>query len=479
MTESIPWARSVSMTVLLDCGSRDESLEEAGLAHFCEHLMFQGTGSRRASEIRKTIDNAGGHIGAFTARDYTCYYASVMDDYCFHALDLLGDIILNSTFPEESVKREKSAILCEIQAGLDNPPHFAQALLKQGLWPDHPLGRPIAGDGQAIKGFTREDVIYFVQKHYSPDRMIIAAAGSLDHDDFVAQTRDCFWRLIGKSRAQRKPPTVPPGRFQVSQCSSNQAYFALGIPCVSYAHPARYDIHVLTDLFGGGLSSRLHDRLREEWGVVYDVAAEYHAYHDAGVIVVEGGTSPSNLHTAVELIFNEVAALGNWTKPVEEEELSRIKTRIRGTYQVSGSNVHTQMTRLATQELYFGKSIPEEDILTAVANVNVDSLRHTAGSIFRRRMGDVIGAVVGPQETTSCESDLEQLMKAFQKECSPPLETYEIAVPAVPIAANRATGLPLRDRDAAPPEMYAVRGESRSTEGDVGLPREVTETCTA
>ena len=131
VTESVPWARSVSMAVLCDCGSRDEGREESGLAHFCEHLMFHGTSSRRAAEIRTTIDNAGGQIGAFTTRDYTCHYASVMDDYCFHALDLLGDILLNSTFPERSVTREKSAILCEIQAGFDHPPHRAQELLTE------------------------------------------------------------------------------------------------------------------------------------------------------------------------------------------------------------------------------------------------------------------------------------------------------------------------------------------------------------
>ncbi len=476
VTEAIPWARSVSMGVLFDCGSRDEGGEESGLAHFCEHLMFQGTSCRRAAEIRTTIDNAGGQIGAFTTRDYTCYYASVMDDYCFHALDLLGDILLNSTFPENSVIREKSAILCEIEAGFDNPPWHVQELLKRQLWQEHPLGRPIAGDGQAISNFTREDVIYFVHKHYSPDRMTIAAGGALDHDDFVAQTRDCFWRLIGESQVVRTPPPVSPGRLHVSQCASNQAYFALGIPCVPYAHPARYDIHALTDLLGGGVSSRLHNRLREEWGVVYHIGCEYHAYRDTGVIVIEGGTSPSNLQTAFELILDEIGSLGDWTKPVEEEELCRVKTRIRGGHLTSGSNVHTRMTRLATQELYFWQSISEDRLLADIANVNLDSLRQTVNSIFRQGLPKMCGAVVGPQETTSCRAELEGVVRAFQEGFPAVPETAE---PSAATVANRPAGTDPCALDATPVEMFTMRGESRSMESECRSALSLTQTRTA
>ncbi len=480
VTESVPWARSVSMAVLCDCGSRDEGREESGLAHFCEHLMFQGTSSRRAAEIRTTIDNAGGQIGAFTTRDYTCYYASVMDDYCFHALDLLGDILLNSTFPERSVTREKSAILCEIQAGFDHPPHRAQELLKERLWPEHPLGRPIAGDGQAINDFTREDVIYFVHKHYSPDRIIIAAAGSLDHDDFVAQTRDCFWRLVGASRVFHSPPTVGDGKVQVSLCASNQAYFALGIPCVSYADPARYDMHTLNDLLGGGISSRLQNCLREERGVVYHVGSEYHAYRDAGALVIEGSTSPDNLAAAFELILDEVAALGNWTTPVDEEELCRTGTRIRGGHLMAGSNVHTRMTRLATQELYFGREVSEEQLLADLARVSLDSLRQIVRSTYREGLGRLCGIVVGPEEAIACKPALDRLMKSFHEAFPAAVQTHQASSPPESTAGkSRTEGVNRSPFQGTPAEMFTMRGESDVRQSDCRQTRPATEACTA
>ena len=199
VTESMPGHRSISLGILVDAGPREEAPGQNGLAHLVEHVLFCGTGSRNASQIARFMDEAGGHMGAFTARDYTCYSASVLDEYFTYALDLLGDIFLNSIFPPAKLEFEKSAILREIESACDVPSQQAHDLLKASAWPDHYLGRPVAGRVETIHSLTREDVIYFVYEHYLPDRLIVAAAGNVDHRDFVAQVRDAFWRMIGSS----------------------------------------------------------------------------------------------------------------------------------------------------------------------------------------------------------------------------------------------------------------------------------------
>jgi predicted Zn-dependent peptidase len=212
LTETLPGHRSISMGILVDTGSSDEAPHQSGLAQLVEHAVFCGTSNRNAYQIARFMDEAGGHLGAFTARDFTCYAATVLDDYFTYALDLLNDILLNSVFPLESLEREKTAILCEIESAGDMPAERAHDLLKSFAWSDHPLGRSIAGRPDTIKLMTREDVVYYVHKHYSPDCIIIAAAGNVDHEDFVAQVRDAFWRKTGKRQpVPEAPPVFHPG----------------------------------------------------------------------------------------------------------------------------------------------------------------------------------------------------------------------------------------------------------------------------
>jgi predicted Zn-dependent peptidase len=197
VTESMPEARSLSIGILIDAGPRDESPGQGGLAHLTEHALFQGTSSRDARQIARLMDLAGGQVGAFTTRDYTCFHATVLDDYRTYALDLFGDVLLNSTFPAEALERETQSILSEISAAWDAPFERAGQLLKALAWPNHPLGRPVAGWADTVAALTREDVIYFVHQNYLPNRLIIAAAGHVEHLDFVAQVRVAFWRLLG------------------------------------------------------------------------------------------------------------------------------------------------------------------------------------------------------------------------------------------------------------------------------------------
>ena len=397
VTETMAGHRSISMGILIDAGPFDETPEQGGLAHLVEHAVFCGTNSRNATQIARLMDEAGGHLGAFTARDFTCYSATVLDDYYTYALDLLGDILLNSIFPAEGLEREKTAILREIESAGDMPSERAHDLLKGFAWSGHPLGRSIAGRSDTIQLMTREDVIYYVHEHYSPDRIIIAAAGNVDHENFVAQVRDAFWRIKGKSMPTAKTsPVFHPG-VVLENMPVSQVYFSLGIQAFPYADPGRYGMHVLNNILGGGISSRLFRRVRESRGLVYHISSEYHAYRDGGMLVVEGCAAPDNILQVLELVFDELWKLISAKEPVDEEELWKAKMHIRGQHLISGENTNTRMNRLASQELYFGRYISDEGILAQIDEIQPRKLQHLTDEVFQNAFSQTAVAVVGPE----------------------------------------------------------------------------------
>jgi predicted Zn-dependent peptidase len=413
-TQRMPEVRSVAIGVVVDVGPRAESARHAGLAHLTEHLLFQGTSNRDASEIARMMDLAGGQLGGFTTRDYTCYFATVLDEHGPYALDLLGDILLNSTFPAQRVEREKEAILREISARRDAPAERAHDLLKSFAWDGHSLGRPIAGWPHTVRALARADVIYFVHENYVPDRIIIAAAGNLHHEDFVAQVRDAFWRLLGESPLVHHPAPLPQAGVVVEPMPVSQTYFCLGIPAPSYTHADRYALHVLTNLLGGGCSSRLFRQLREERGLVYGIAAEYHAYRDAGMLCCEGSTAVENTLPVLGITLTALWRLATGMEPIDEEELWRAKTQLRRQHLLAAESTSTCMSRLATQELYFGRHLPAEEVLAQIEAVDVNLLQHLAGEYLLEALPHAALAVTGPEAADHYnEAALEELLASF------------------------------------------------------------------
>ena len=415
VTDTMSGHRSISMGILIDAGPFDEAPEQSGLAHLVEHAVFCGTSSRNATQIARLMDEAGGHLGAFTARDFTCYSATVLDHYFTYALDLLGDILLNSIFPPESIEREKTAILREIESAGDMPSERVHDLLKGFAWSDHPLGRSIAGRSDTIQLMTREDVIYYVHEHYSPDRIIVAAAGNVDHEDFVAQVRDAFWRMIGKRvPAAKASPEFHPG-VVLENMPVSQVYFSLGIRACANADPGRYGMHVLNNILGGGISSRLFRRVRENRGLVYHISSEYHAYRDDGMMVVEGCAAPENILQVLELVFDELWKLISAKEPLDEEELWKAKMHIRGQHLISGENTNTRMNRLASQELYFGRYISDENILAQIDEIQPQKLQRLIDEVLQDACSRTAVAVVGPEAPGDYQlSSIQRLFDAHQ-----------------------------------------------------------------
>jgi len=397
VTEAMPETRSTSVGIMIDAGPGDESLETQGLAHLAEHMMFQGTGSRNSRDIALMMDESGGQLGGFTSKDYTCYSATVLDDYTTYALDLMGDILLNSEFPEEALGREKNAILREIDGDTDIPSSRAHTALKSHVWGSHFLGRPVAGDPEVVGQLTREDLIYFVHRHYLPNRMIVAAAGNVNHEDFLSQVRDAFWRMMGEGE---KRVSTPP-RFRPGVCVENmpvsQAYFSIGLRCLPYADEGRYLVHILNNILGGGASSRLYSRLREERGLVYQIGSEYHAYADGGILVIEGSTAPEYLVPVLCQVLVELWKLASLDEPASEEELWKAKMQIRAQHLIASENSSTRMSRLATQAFYFERCLSGEEILAAIESVGAHDLAVYAGGPLLDALRQVAVSVVGPE----------------------------------------------------------------------------------
>ena len=422
VTESIPGAASIAVGVFVDCGWRDERPEETGLAQLCQRMLLLGTSSRDAARIAMEMDSTGGGLEGFTGRDYTCVSGFVPSGKRFQLMDLLGDIFLNSTFPPEHLEREQLWIRQQAAAALDRPAFQCAERMKAEAW-----GGPVdfAGRRASPRGdmHTREDAIYFLETHYSPNRIIIAAAGDLEHEEFVAQARDSYWRLIGESDAA---PLVKPAfrkGISILTAEAGQAYFSLGFEAPGCAHSGRMGIEILTSLLGGGASSRLHTALASTPGLVCAIHTEHEAFREAGMLVVNGQTSPDRLGECIAKVMETVSALGSWRQPVTAGELELARERVRAWHQLEAQGPSTRMQRIGTQELYFGRHLSLQQRLAEIDAVDLNSLRRLISGEWRAALRRPCVAVLSPQLEPGWES---QLRTSVQAEFEPEFRIYEV-----------------------------------------------------
>lgn len=396
ITESVQNSASTGISVLVDASPQDEGRAETGLAHLCEHAAFLGTPLRNSLELARLIDAAGGCFGAFTAPDYTCFYSHVLEEYASYALDLLGDILVASKYPEEALEREKEVICQEITGGQDSPDNVLLELTKKNLWPNDTLSNSLIGTAEQVRSLNRSDVVQFVSRQYTPDRIIVAAAGSVEHDSIVEQVQDAFWPLRGQSSARTfEAPDVQGGvsfeRMPTSQCS-----FAVAIPAPAFADDGRYVLHVMNNLIGGGMSSRLYQSLREEHALAYSVQSNILSYRRGGALVINGSTSSEQLVKSVELVLMHLMKLALGESPIEEEELWKSKMQVRSQSRLATDMISNRVSRIATQEFHLNQRIEDEKILEAIDAVTIDDIQKVAVEVLLHGMSNLSLAVVGP-----------------------------------------------------------------------------------
>jgi predicted Zn-dependent peptidase len=398
VTEFLPAVRSVSLGIWVGVGSRDEDEAHAGATHYLEHLLFKGTGRRTALEISSAMDAVGGEMNAFTAKEYTCYYARVLDSDLPLAVDVLSDMITSSLITPKDVDAERDVVLEEIAMNEDDPSDTAHEAFTAKLFGDTPLGRPILGTTDSINAITRDQIFEHYRARYSPEHLVVAAAGNLDHDTVVALVTDAFGPALDRA-AEPAPPRLNgshvPGHAGVGtkliSRGIEQANLVLGCEGLPRTDERRFALGVLNAAFGGGMSSRLFQEVREKRGLAYSVYSFSAQHADTGVWGVYVGCLPSKADDVLAICTEEIAKVvdGGLT----DAELARGKGQVRGSIVLSLEDPPSRMSRLGKSELVYPRLEPVEEVLAAIDAVTHDDVRAIATEILTRPKAL---AVVGP-----------------------------------------------------------------------------------
>jgi predicted Zn-dependent peptidase len=381
VTEQMPHVRSVSLGIWIGTGSRRETPEENGISHFIEHMVFKGTKNRTAEEIARSVDSIGGGLDAFTAKEMVSYNTKVLDEHLPLAFDVLGDLVRNPLFREEDIQKEKGVILEELKMEIDNPEYLLHEIFSSNFWKDHPLGKPILGTKDTVQKFHREMLHEYYSRVYSPSNILITAAGNLKHDNIVQLARQHFeeLRITGSVPPDRTP--VPHSRLVFRNKSSlEQVHLYMGVPSYPLPHEDRFVCYVLNTVLGGGMSSRLFQKIREQQGLAYAVYSELSMYSDTGCLAIYAGTSLDAARKVVNSITDEFRDLKENLVPAEE--LRRAKDHLKGSFMLGLESTSSRMGNLARQELYFKRFFSLDDMVASIEKVTAEDVQKVAREFF-------------------------------------------------------------------------------------------------
>jgi len=392
ITETMPHVRSVTIGVWLMRGSRHESDERGGIAHFVEHMLFKGTDSRSAEDIAQSIDSIGGQLDAFTAKEYASYYIKVLDEHVPMAVDLLADIVRRPAFAPAEVEREKKVILEEIKMVEDTPDDLVHELFTQHFWEGHPLGRPILGSKETVEALTQDTLREYFRGAYVAQNMIISAAGNLDHARVRQLVEAAFGDLASTGAPlSADPPQVVPQVITRSK-DLEQSHICLGTNSYPQNHDDRYVSYIMNTVLGGSMSSRLFQNVREKRGLAYAVFSGLSAYRDAGNITIYAGCSNEAVGEVIDLCVEELRGMKRG--PVPEAELRRAKDHLKGSLMLSLENTASRMSHLARQEIYFDRHFGLDETLKGVELVTDVDVQRVAEDLFSN--GSLAATVLGP-----------------------------------------------------------------------------------
>jgi predicted Zn-dependent peptidase len=401
VTERMPHVRSVSIGVWLARGSRHESNEQSGIAHFVEHMLFKGTATRSAEDIAQTIDSIGGQMDAFTAKEYASYYIKVLDEHLPLALDVLSDIVMRPALSAEDVAREKKVVLEEIKMVEDTPDDLVHELFTESFWAGHPLGRPILGTPDTVGSFTPEILRRYFTGTYSAPNLIIAATGNIEHDAVRALVERTFADLPRERLPITEGPPTPQPTVIIRNKELEQSHVCLGTSGYRQDHSDRYSSYVLNTILGGSMSSRLFQNVREKRGLAYAVFSGLSSYRDTGSMTIYAGCANSAVSELIDVVVGELRRMKD--EPLPAPELQRAKDHLKGSLMLNLESTSSRMSHLARQEIYFDRQFGLDETLEGVERVTVDDIQRVARDLFAdgALAATVLGAVNGlqiPQE---------------------------------------------------------------------------------
>jgi predicted Zn-dependent peptidase len=371
VTEHMPGLQSAAVGVWITAGGRHERLEQNGVAHFLEHMAFKGTAKRSALQIAEEIEDVGGYINAYTSREATAYYARVLHADVPLALDVIADIVLNPAFDPREIEVERGVILQEIGQALDTPDDVIFDWLQEASYPDQAIGRPILGAAERVASHGADALRGFVAGHYGPGQMILAAAGAIDHDELVTLAEDQFGHL----RPLAMPPAEP-ARFHCGERREvkrlEQAHFALAIEAPNFRHRDVYTAQIFAGILGGGMSSRLFQKLREERGLCYTTFAQAGAHEDTGAITIYAGTGAGQIRALAELTVDEIRRVA---EDVAEPELARTRAQMKAGLLMGLESPSSRAERLARMLAIWGRVPSLEETVEKIDAVDLAALR--------------------------------------------------------------------------------------------------------
>jgi predicted Zn-dependent peptidase len=389
VTESLPHFQSLSIGVWVNAGTRHERPGEEGLSHFLEHMMFKGTETRSALDIALAVDRVGGEFNAFTSREYTCFHLLLLARDIGLASDIMTDVLLNSTFAEEEVERERKVILQEISMVEDNPEELIHDLFFEQAFGNHALGKPILGSPSTVSRFDRNTVFSYFRQHYSPSQMIVSVAGDVSHEEVRrVLNRNLKPNWFDRQRREKKlpekanlhRPKINAG-YKAVKRELEQAHIVTGFSSMAYDDPDRFAAFLLNTYLGGGMSSSLFQEIREKRGLAYTIYSSLAPFSDTGLFSVYVATTPKEASVCLEVMGKELARLKKERLP--QEAVDVLKDNLRGTILLNSDSVENRMTSIAKNEMFFGRYYSMSEVTKQIEKVKASDIQRIAKSLFK------------------------------------------------------------------------------------------------
>jgi predicted Zn-dependent peptidase len=384
VSERLPHLKSISLGVWIGTGSRHESVDNHGISHFIEHLIFKGTERRSAQALAEEVDAVGGQINAFTAKEYTCFYMKALDHHLDFAAELLEDMIFHSRFATADIEKEREVVLEELHMYEDSPEEMVHDVHVQQIWPEHALGRNILGTREAIASFDNTMLLNYYNSRYQPDNIVIAAAGNLTHEALVECAERYYGHLQGLS--QTLQPSVPliTTATNTQLKDTEQVHMCLSTDSVPYDSPDIYGVYILNNIFGGSMSSRLFQSIREDRGLAYSVYSYQTNYSDCGLLTIYAGTRPGNASQVLNLILENMHKLK--INGISEKELTKSKEQLKGNLLLGLESSGSRMSRIGRNELTLKRFVPLDEVVAKVDQVNMDQLNRLIQHMMRKQL---------------------------------------------------------------------------------------------
>ncbi|KXG43434.1 zinc protease [Tepidibacillus decaturensis] len=390
--EKIPTVRSVAMGIWVKTGSKNENPMNNGISHFIEHMLFKGTENRTSQQIAEVFDSIGGHVNAFTSKEYTCYYAKVLDEHLEVGLDVLSDMFFHSTFDQEELNRERNVVVEEIKMYEDTPDDQIHDLISNAAFGNHPLGYSILGTEEVLHTITKEMIQKYMNERYTTENTVITLAGNTP-PHIVELIEEAFgtFKLHGKEE-QISVATVKASEI-IKVKQTEQSHITFGLPGLAVNDPDIYSLILLNNIIGGSMSSRLFQEVREKRGLAYSVFSYHSSYQDGGLFTIYAGTAPNQVNEVINIIQDILFSIQQ--KGIDEKEIIKGKEQLKGSLMLSLESTNSRMNRLGKNELLLGKHPSLDEIIERINQVNQQSIEKVIKQVFNH---PISFAMISPYE---------------------------------------------------------------------------------